>query len=129
MELFLVALIRNTLATIPTGSGMLIKVLLFLFNNYFLGKTHVAFMATCTMKELNPDKVVIMVVNRIPLVEQQAKYAHFQHPLYPPINILKAISVKVCQKEAWRDGKWRVCRVKLPRGSPEKMLMKKMCLL
>jgi hypothetical protein len=32
-------LIRNTLATIPTGSGMLIKVLLFLFNNYFLGKT------------------------------------------------------------------------------------------
>ena len=63
-ELFLQALQRNTLVYLPTGSG----------------KTLIAAMVLNCMKKLNPDKLMVFLVERIPLVYQQSYYIKTQVP-------------------------------------------------
>ena len=63
-ELFLQALQRNTLVYLPTGSG----------------KTLIAAMVLNCMKKLNPDKLMVFLVDRIPLVYQQSEYINHQVP-------------------------------------------------
>ena len=63
-ELFLSAMRGNTLAYLPTGSG----------------KTLIAAMVLSCMKKLNPDKLMVFLVDRIPLVYQQSNYIMSQVP-------------------------------------------------
>ena len=57
MECFVEALRQNLIAVLPTGAG----------------KTLIASMWLKRMKELNPEKMGLFVVDKIPLVKQQAK--------------------------------------------------------
>ena len=63
-ELFLQALRGNTLVYLPTGSG----------------KTLIAAMVLSCMKKLNPNKLMVFLVDRIPLVYQQSDYIKSQVP-------------------------------------------------
>lgn len=63
-ELFLQALRGNTLVYLPTGSG----------------KTLIAAMVLSCMKKLNPKKLMVFLVDRIPLVYQQSDYVKSQVP-------------------------------------------------
>ena len=63
-ELFLHALRGNTLVYLPTGSG----------------KTLIAAMVLSCMKKLNPNKLMVFLVDRIPLVYQQSDYIKSQVP-------------------------------------------------
>ena len=63
-ELFLSVMRRNTLVCLPTGSG----------------KTLVAAMALSCMKKLNPNKLMVFLVDRVPLVYQQSEYIKSQVP-------------------------------------------------
>lgn len=63
-ELFLHALRGNTLVYLPTGSG----------------KTLIAAMVLSCMKKLNPRKLMVFLVDRIPLVYQQSDYIKSQVP-------------------------------------------------
>ena len=63
-ELFLSVMRRNTLVCLPTGSG----------------KTLVAAMALSCMKKLNPNKLTVFLVDRVPLVYQQSEYIKSQVP-------------------------------------------------
>ena len=63
-ELFLHALHGNTLVYLPTGSG----------------KTLIAAMVLSCMKKLNPKKLMVFLVDRIPLVYQQSDYIKSQVP-------------------------------------------------
>ena len=56
-ELFLSAMRGNTLVYLPTGSG----------------KTLIAAMVMSCMKKLNPSKVVVFLVDRVPLAYQQSE--------------------------------------------------------
>ena len=57
VECFVEALRQNLIAVLPTGAG----------------KTLIASMWLKRMKELNPEKMGLFVVDKIPLVKQQAK--------------------------------------------------------
>ena len=63
-ELFLAAMRGNTLICLPTGSG----------------KTLVAAMVFSCMKKLNPNKLMVFIVDRIPLAYQQSAYIKYQLP-------------------------------------------------
>jgi hypothetical protein len=62
IELYLCALINNSVIYLPTGAG----------------KTLIAAMLTVYMKKINPEKKIFFVSDRIPLVFQQASYLRFQ---------------------------------------------------
>ncbi|KAK3698051.1 hypothetical protein QZH41_001781 [Actinostola sp. cb2023] len=62
VELFTYAMHGNSLVFLPTGSG----------------KTLVAAMAISCMKKLNPRKLAVFIVDRIPLAHQQAEYIKAQ---------------------------------------------------
>ena len=64
LELFLQALGGNMLVYLPTGSG----------------KTLIAAMVLGCMKKLNPNKLMVFLVDRIPLVYQQSDYVKSQVP-------------------------------------------------
>ena len=57
VECFVESLQRDLVAVLPTGAG----------------KTLIASMLLKRMKELNPEKMGLFIVDRIPLVFQQAK--------------------------------------------------------
>ena len=57
VECFVEALQQNMIAVLPTGAG----------------KTLIASMWLKRLKELNPEKIGLFVVDKIPLVKQQAK--------------------------------------------------------
>ena len=57
VQCFLETLQRDLVAVLPTGAG----------------KTLIASMLLKRMKELNPEKMGLFIVDRIPLVFQQAK--------------------------------------------------------
>ncbi|XP_022778050.1 uncharacterized protein LOC111319571, partial [Stylophora pistillata] len=61
-ELFLSAMRGNTLVYLPTGSG----------------KTLIAAMVMSCMKKLNPSKVMVFLVDRVPLAHQQRDYTKSQ---------------------------------------------------
>ena len=63
-ELFLSAMSRNTLVYLPTGSG----------------KTLIAAMVLSCMKKLNPNKLMVFLVDRVPLAYQQSDYIKSQVP-------------------------------------------------
>lgn len=63
-ELFLFAMSRNTLVYLPTGSG----------------KTLIAAMVLSCMKKLNPNKLMVFLVDRVPLAYQQSDYIKSQVP-------------------------------------------------
>ena len=57
MECFVEALQKDLIAILPTGAG----------------KTLIASMWLKRMKELNPEKMGLFIVDKIPLVKQQAQ--------------------------------------------------------
>ena len=63
-ELFLSAMSRNTLVYLPTGSG----------------KTLIAAMVLSCLKRLNPNKLMVFLVDRVPLAYQQSDYIKSQVP-------------------------------------------------
>ena len=63
-ELFLSAVRGNTLVYLPTGSG----------------KTLIAAMMLSCMKKLNPNKLMVFLVDRVPLAYQQSDYIESQVP-------------------------------------------------
>ncbi|XP_028390591.1 uncharacterized protein LOC114515528 [Dendronephthya gigantea] len=63
-ELFLAVMRGNTLIYLPTGSG----------------KTLVAAMVFSCMKQLNPSKLMVFLVDRVPLAYQQSAYFKSQLP-------------------------------------------------
>ena len=63
-ELFLSAMSRNTLVYLPTGSG----------------KTLIAAMVLSCMKKLNPNKLMVFLVDKVPLAYQQSDYIKCQVP-------------------------------------------------
>ena len=63
-ELFLSAMRGNTLVYLPTGSG----------------KTLIAAMVMSCMKKLNPSKVMVFLVDRVPLAYQQSEKIKSQLP-------------------------------------------------
>ena len=63
-ELFLSVMSGNTLVYLPTGSG----------------KTLVAAMVLSCMKLLNPTKLMVFIVDRVPLAYQQSAYLQSQLP-------------------------------------------------
>ena len=71
-ELFLSVMRRNTLVCLPTGSG----------------KTLVAAMALSCMKKLNPNKLMVFLVDRVPLVYQQSEYIRSQ---VPELRVMKLV--------------------------------------
>ena len=71
-ELFLSVMRRNTLVCLPTGSG----------------KTLVAAIALSCMKKLNPNKLMVFLVDRVPLVYQQSEYIRSQ---VPELRVMKLV--------------------------------------
>ena len=62
VQCFIEALQQDLVAVLPTGAG----------------KTMIASMLLKRMKELNPEKMGLFIVDRIPLVYQQAKVSYCQ---------------------------------------------------
>ena len=62
IELFVKASLSNSIVYLPTGSG----------------KTMVAAMVISLMKQLNPQKKIFFITDRVPLVFQQASYLRHQ---------------------------------------------------